>query len=255
MHKFLIVLLFPFLTACGSVHGPAVIQPKLYEIDGGQEARPQVPSEGQTSDGLREMAATIEPYKAQLDAKMNQVLAEVATPLVKASPEGNLGNWMADIMYAAASEYFPDREIAFAVTNSGGLRVSEIGAGPLLVSEVYELMPFDNALVVLQMTGAQVTEFLNHVANSGGWPVSDQLRVSRSGGKLKAEISGQSVDPNKTYYMATIDYVANGGSDASMLTTLPQIASGRFLRDVLIEFAARSEGPINVVSTGERMRL
>ena len=250
MSKFLLGFTALFLTTCASVQGPPTVAPTLYEIDGTEanSAGPQV-------QGEVDMAATIAPYKAQLDAQMNRVLAQVATPLKKASPEGSLGNWMADIMYAAAEEYFPGKEIAFAVTNSGGLRVGEISAGPLLVSEIYELMPFDNALVLLEMTGAQVTEFLNHVANSGGWPVSEQLRVSRRGGKLVVKINGQDVDPAKTYYMATIDYVANGGSDASMLRGVTQLPSGQFLRDVLIDFAGRGTGPIDVTSTGTRMKL
>ena len=249
MWRLLPVLLL--LSACQRALPPVSVSPQLYEIG----ARPPVQAEEQTEQ-TRQMAATIAPYKEQLDAKMNRVLAEVAVPLIKASPEGNLGNWMADIMYEAASAYFPARPIAFAATNSGGLRVGEIGTGPLLVSEIYELMPFDNALVVLELNGLEVKEFLNHIANGGGWPVSDQLRVARSAdGKLDVRISGESLDPAKTYYVATIDYVANGGSNSSMLVGKQQLATGMFLRDVLIDYAARSDGPIRVIATGERMRL
>ncbi|OAV44904.1 5'-nucleotidase C-terminal domain-containing protein [Lewinella sp. 4G2] len=245
------------LLSCKTSYGPVTVSPSVYNINADTGALPQVPGngEGTTSESVDEVAGLIAPYKAQLDAKMNRVLAEIVTPLKKGSPESNLGNWMADIMQVAATEYYPDHPIAFAATNSGGLRVSEIGAGPLIVSEIYELMPFDNKLVVLPLTGVQVKEFINHIANSGGWPVSDELRVNRSGGKLNVKIKGRALDPAATYYVATIDYVANGGSNSSMLKGIPQIETGYFLRDVLIDFAGRSTAPIDVKSTGERMKL
>ncbi|NJC25192.1 5'-nucleotidase C-terminal domain-containing protein [Neolewinella antarctica] len=263
MCKFLlpIIAVFSFV-GCKASLGPVTVAPQLYEIDGAQSPRL---SAGLASasrvrgtleeSGADEVAAMIDPYKDQLTAKMNRVLAQVATPLKKGAPESNLGNWMADIMYAAAQEYYPGKQIAFAVTNIGGLRVGEIGTGPLLVSEVYELMPFDNELVLLELNGAEVEEFLNHVANAGGWPVSEQLAVRRTGGKLGVTVNGQSLNPEEIYYVATIDYVADGGSDAAMLKGKIQLPSGQFLREVLVDFAGRSVGPIDVRSTGDRMRL
>ena len=200
------------------------------------------------------MDALIAPYKAQLDAKMNRQLAVIKTPLVKASPEGNLGNWMADIMQQAAEDIYPDLDIAFAATNSGGLRVQEIGTGPLIVSELYELMPFDNKLVVLKLKGKVVKEFLAHIANSGGWPVSAELSVDQTTGPLIVTISGQQINPDQDYYVATIDYVANGGSNSTMLKGIPQMDSGRFLRDILIEYAEKTP-EIDVRAEGKRMRL
>jgi 2',3'-cyclic-nucleotide 2'-phosphodiesterase (5'-nucleotidase family) len=189
-----------------------------------------------------------------LDSKMNRQLSTIKTPLVKGSPESNLGNWMADVMMQAAKDYYPDKEIAFAATNSGGIRVQEIGTGPLLVSEIYELMPFDNTLLLVQLSGKEVKAFLAHIASSGGWPVSEELVVKQAGGKMKAKISGEEILPNKMYYVATIDYVANGGSGSTMLKGKPQLECGQFLRDVLIKYAEKSP-VIDVVSQGKRMRL
>lgn len=247
------LLLLSFL-GCKSAIGPVSVAPRLYEIDEGVEARPRVPAEGKSSQ-VEEVERMIAPYKAQLDDKMNRVLAEVVTPLTKGTPESNLGNWMADIMYQAAKEYYPGKPIAFAATNIGGLRVSEIGTGPLIVSEIYELMPFDNQLVLLELKGSEVKEFVNHIANSGGWPVSEELHVSRSGEKLVVMVQGKALDPAATYYVATIDYVANGGSDSAMLRDKPQLGSGQYLRDILIDYAGRTTQPIDVKSSGNRMKL
>lgn len=240
--------LFGLLLLSSCSQRAAVVAPQLYTISAQTEA-------GIAADTtIAAAAALIAPYKAQLDASMNRQLAIVKTPLVKASPEGNLGNWMADIMQKAAEAEFPDLPIAFAATNAGGLRVNEIGTGPLLVSEIYELMPFDNQLVVLTMKGTQVKAFLAHIANSGGWPVSAKVQLDQTKGPLQIRLDGEEISPGADYHVATIDYVANGGSNSSMLRGIPQRVTGKFLRDILIEYAAKMP-EIDVRSTGKRMRL
>ena len=236
------------LAACKGTQGAPTLQPTLYNIT--EKTGETLP----VSDNARAVADLLAPYKAQLDAKMNRQLAVVKTPMLKASPEGALGNWMADIMVQAARDLNPGKEIAFAATNPGGLRLQEIGAGPLLVSEVYELMPFDNKLVVLDLSGAEVREFIAHMTNSGGWPVSADLSADVTSGKLVATINGQPLDDNARYLVATIDYVANGGSRASMLKGKPMMDSNRFLRDILVEYAEKTP-EIEVKVEGKRMRL
>jgi 2',3'-cyclic-nucleotide 2'-phosphodiesterase (5'-nucleotidase family) len=252
MKQFLPLLIFGSmvisLAACSGTKGAPTVAPQIYNIS--EKTEEGLPSTTEVED----MDALIAPYKAQLDAKMNRQLAVIKTPLVKASPEGNLGNWMADIMQQAAEDIYPDLDIAFAATNSGGLRVQEIGTGPLIVSELYELMPFDNKLVVLKLKGKVVKEFLAHIANSGGWPVSAELSVDQTTGPLIVTISGQQINPDQDYYVATIDYVANGGSNSTMLKGIPQMDSGRFLRDILIEYAEKTP-EIDVRAEGKRMRL
>jgi len=232
MKVFRLLSLLGLLTVLAGCKGPAgapTLQPTLYNIS--EKTGETLP----VTDRSTEVEALIAPYKAQLDAKMNRELAVVKTPLLKASPEGSLGNWMADIMAEAAHDRFPGTEIAFAVTNPGGLRVQEISAGPLLVSEIYELMPA-------------------HMTNSGGWPVSEALNVDLTSGKLEVTINGKPLDPDARYQVASIDYVANGGSGAAMLRDKPRRDSEMYLRDVLIEYAEKTP-EISVAVEGKRMRL
>ena len=240
----LLILLFQ----CKGPQGAATLQPTLYNIT--EQTENTLP----VTESVTEMEALIAPYKAQLDEKMDRQLATVVTPLLKDSPEGGLGNWMADIMAQAGRDLYPDLDIAFAATNPGGLRLQEIAEGPLLVSEIYELMPFDNKLVVLDLTGAQVKEFLAHMANSGGWPVSEDLAVDLTSGSLNFTVNGNTLDPERSYRVVSIDYVANGGSGASMLKDKPRITTNHFLRDILIEYAEKTP-EIDVRVTGDRWRL
>lgn len=249
-----ILRLLPFLgllfvlAACKGPAGAPTLQPTLYNIS--EKTGETLP----VTDRSAEVESLIAPYKAQLDAKMNRQLAVVKTPLLKASPEGTLGNWMADIMAQAARDRFPGTEVAFAATNPGGLRVQEISTGPLLVSEIYELMPFDNKLVLLDLSGKEVKEFISHMTNSGGWPVSKDLEADLTSGKLEVTINGQALDPDARYQVASIDYVANGGSGAAMLRDKPRQDSEMYLRDILIEYAEKTP-EISVTAEGKRMRL
>lgn len=243
----LFILGVTLLGGCGRPLTDPVTTPRLYEVT------PAIAVD--STPVIREMAATIAPYAARLDTVMDRILAEVAVPLVKGRPESSLGNWTADLMLAAAEELYPDLDIAFAVQNYGGLRVSEIGTGPLLVSELYELMPFDNELVVVELTGAELLAFVEHTLSDGGWPVSRGLSVRREKGTVTVRIKGQAVDPDRRYYVAAPDYVANGGDDSAMLEGKRQFGSGRLVRDLLIEYAARDRTPIHVVPDGSRIKL
>ena len=80
------------------------------------------------------------------------------------------------------------------------------------------------------------------------------MSLDQTSGKLQATISGEEINPEKDYYVATIDYVANGGSRSTMLKEIPQMDTGRFLRDILIEYAEKTP-EIDVRVDGKRMKL
>jgi 2',3'-cyclic-nucleotide 2'-phosphodiesterase (5'-nucleotidase family) len=233
---------------CRAPLSSPTIQPRFYSVSDKLEAN-------EAGTQVQSMVSTIAPYKAQLDAKMNRQLATVKTPLKKGQPESTLGNWIADLFAQAAAGSFPDRDIVFATLNQGGIRVREISTGPLIVSEIYELMPFDNELVLMELSGKVFKEFISHIANDGGWPVSAELSVKATSDGLDIKIGGKAIDPDKIYTVALPDYVANGGSGTSMLKQLPKINSGLLIRDLLIEYASKLTAPISVKVEGKRMKL
>ncbi|PPK86446.1 5'-nucleotidase-like protein [Neolewinella xylanilytica] len=241
-------LLLVALTGCQRPIGQPAVQPQYYVVTAAIEP-------DSTDISASRVADLIAPYSVQLEDAMNRVVAEVALPLVKAQPESPLGNWTADLLLAAARDLFPDYEVAFAVQNYGGLRISEIGPGPLRVYNLYELMPFDNELVLVEVTGSELTEFVSHILAEGGWPVSEGLAATRRGTTVEIMVGGQPVVDDRIYYLAVPDYVANGGNDSEMLTEKRQIPSGRMIRDLLIDYAAKANGPISVKSNGSRIKI
>ena len=61
------------------------------------------------------------------------------------------------------------------VANYGGIRINSVTDGDLTLGKVYEIMPFENALVVMDLNGDQVKLLLDRIAAYGGWPVSEGL--------------------------------------------------------------------------------
>jgi len=189
-----------------------------------------------TTETDADVAAMIVPYRAKLEDQMNEVLANIKQEMVKGKPESTLGNWFTDAMLAAALKIDP--EVDFAIANYGGLRIPSLSAGPLTRGELYELCPFDNSILIVEVPGNILDTFLQHVALSEGWPVSKGIRMIIDDRKMiNCTIGGRMIDSATTYKVAMPDYVANGGDDMSMLIPLSRVQTGIIQRDALIEYA------------------
>lgn len=210
---------------------------------------PEIDTKG--SSTANEVASIIDPYQEKLVAKMEEVIAQNPITMEKAQPESRLGNWVAGLTYIAGKEAFPNLDIAFAVQNYGGIRVKALAAGPVTVGEIYELMPFDNELVAVELNGFVLQEFIDHMAADGGWPISEQLRFRIEADKaVDVSIQGEPIAFNRNYIIVLPDYVANGGSDSKMLIDRQQYPSGQLIRDLLIDYTRKIEGPIKVKLDG-----
>ena len=160
------------------------------------------------------MEALVAPYRTQLDAVVGEVLGTAAVPLTKDGAESTLGNFAADALLAVAATEEP---VDFAVTNSGGLRTN-LPAGPITVGDLYEVMPFENSLVVLTLTGAEVDSLAQQIAGLGGEPIAGwSFRIDAAERAVDIRVGRQPLDRDRTYRVATIDYLANGGGGLAAL--------------------------------------
>ncbi len=179
--------------------------------------------------------ALILPYKMQLDSLMDVVIGNSDKAITKGKPESTLGNWMTDIMFEQATKR-SSKSVDFAIQNYGGIRVPSLAAGPITVREIYEIMPFDNELVIIEAKGLVINRLFERIAKSGGWPISDQVRLMIKDDKIESlYINGQTVDPTKDYRFALPDYIANGGDGSDYLINQNRENLGVRIRDLLIE--------------------
>lgn len=182
------------------------------------------------------IAEVIAPYKEEMAKEMNSVIGEMAKMLTKAQPESTLGNWVADLVHEKCEDY-TKQKIDFAVLNYGGLRITSIPKGPVTKGKIFELMPFDNVLVVLEIKGSELPELFNHIAANGGWPVSKQIEMTGHRNKaVDLRINGRKVDNDRVYTFATNDYIANGGDKCTFLKDKKQIATGVLFRDAILQY-------------------
>lgn len=160
----------------------------------------------------------IKPYRENIDKDMNEVLAFAPETLDKSKGEWqtSLGSLQADITLASADKIFKLREkksVDICLLNHGGIRAI-IPQGNVTTRTAFELMPFENNLVVVALKGEQIAEMVTYIiAEKKPHPLSGMQVILNKDAKSYKNISvqGKPLDLNKTYYVATNDYLYNGG--------------------------------------------
>lgn len=179
----------------------------------------------------------IQPYRTKIEGSMNEVIGQSAQELTHIQPEGLMGNWAADVIHRQAEIYY-GKKIDFTVLNHSGLRIRAIPKGNITRSKIFELMPFENQITVLQGDGATIEKLFQIIAAKGGWPISHatlEIQPMPAGAIAKnITIGGEPLQSDKIYTFALPDYIANGGDNAP-LTQLKRQDLNKLMRDAFIE--------------------
>ncbi len=176
--------------------------------------------------------AVIKPYRDQLNAEMNTVIGTAKVDLVKGRPEGTLGNFVTDVMLETARKF---GQVDCAITNSGGLR-APVFAGDITVGSIFQVMPFENRLVIARFTGEQFMHVIREIAEMGGAPVSG-LTIISTDNIVEAYVGEEKVNENRSYSVATIDYLLKGGGAMEAMWNGELVEdTGVLLREALIEY-------------------
>jgi 2',3'-cyclic-nucleotide 2'-phosphodiesterase (5'-nucleotidase family) len=213
-----------FFIACGPKHFAPI---KVNAYNYGMEASRQ----GEQTD----MKEFLKPYADSVNGSMNLVLGNLEAPLSKSWPECSLGSFMADAYLAQANIKF-GKKVDIAAMNYGGIRLNSMEPGPITKRKIYELMPFDNILVLLELNGSQLQAFLDHTATRGGWPLAGVIYTIDNKKATDIIIGGEPFDPSKKYILATSDYVASGGDESNVLKAIDQLNIGYLQRDAIIDY-------------------
>jgi 2',3'-cyclic-nucleotide 2'-phosphodiesterase (5'-nucleotidase family) len=181
----------------------------------------------------------IKPYKAQLDSQMNEILAYSEITMYKDQPEGLLNNFISDLIYIKGNEYLKKSNnltASICLLNYGGLRTG-LPKGAITMRNVYELMPFENELVALEIQGTKVALLLKYLAQKGGMPETGIRMSIKDNAAANVTIQGVPFDETKNYIIITSDYLSTGGDDMTFL--LKPVASyqlGLKVRDAIIDY-------------------
>jgi 2',3'-cyclic-nucleotide 2'-phosphodiesterase (5'-nucleotidase family) len=179
--------------------------------------------------------AYIAPIKAELENQLNKAIGYAPQPLGVYQPECPMLNWATDALWAMAKKYYPGN-VDIAVVNIGGMRCNW-GQGDITLRHVFELMPFDNELVVLTLTGQDILDLCDVFAITGGEGAAGMKIVVEKGIVTCAQIAGKDVIPTAYYTVATSDYLSQGNDRMLPLkNSVEKWKSDRKIRDLYIEY-------------------
>lgn len=200
----------------------------------------------------KDFSDIIDVYSATVTEKMSEVIGNCPYAIRKGNPESPLGNLTADGLIWMAKEYY-NVDADVSLYNTGGIR-AEISKGELTLGDVYAVYPFDNVLSVLTLKGKDMKTLFDHVASGGGMPVNKAVKLVISNNKVKSvTINGQPIDENKTYKVATIDYLVNTGR-YGLDNAITRNDSAEIIRDWFGEYfrhlSAQNNGKITAAKDG-----
>lgn len=188
------------------------------------------------------LVAVISPYKNAIQAEMDSVLALAPESHTKKDSKLNtaIGNMMADAVFEMTNPVFEKRTgypFNAVLLNYGGIR-SALNKGPVTTRTAYELMPFENEVVVVELSGKQIKKMFDYLKQGTAHPFSGiEIILSKDNEIKKALIQGQEVLNNQTYFIATNDYLMNGGDNMTFFENPISVLPLDYkIRNVLIDY-------------------
>jgi 2',3'-cyclic-nucleotide 2'-phosphodiesterase (5'-nucleotidase family) len=193
---------------------------------------------------VSKMLAVYSPKVKELEVVLGKLTGELKKG---GAGSGSLGNFVTDGMRAQTS-LKTGKPVAVALMNSGGMRRNTIGEGELKARDIFELLPFENALVTLDLTGEQLLKVLQMIVSrreaQSGARLVYKTNADKTSELVRARLVGGDygregiIDPKATYTIVTIDYLYRvGGSTYGMLREGKDMKElGVTLRDAIMNY-------------------
>ena len=189
----------------------------------------------------------IQPYKEKLTADMQETLTFTAVALTKknVAMQSTLGNLLADLCMEMANPIFKEKtngRIDFSLFNNGGIRAT-IPAGNITKEHAFKLMPFDNELVVVELTGDKIVDLVTFfIKNKTAHPLSKNINLTITGETYALKINGTSFNKNRTYRVLTNDYLQTGGDKMNFFKNPVKLTVLDYkMRDVIIDYFKKTD--------------
>ena len=188
--------------------------------------------------------AIITPY-AERVRNLTLVIGRFDSDLKKVAPgAGAIGSFVTDGIRFEAERRL-GKPIALAMMNAGGLRKNEIKAGEIRASDIFELLPFENTLIAVDLTGAQLAKLIPlgvRDAQSGArihFKWNEQNKAEFISAKLLDSAGRETdIEPDKVYTIVTIDYLykLNSGSYAILQEAKKVTPLDVTVRDAMMDY-------------------
>ena len=194
---------------------------------------------GQEIEDKKEFVKLIAPYKEKLDDRMNQKISHTSVELNRVGDNSNLGALLSDYLLEGANDWAVKNKmpkVDAAILNIGGIR-NNISEGDILVRNIFEVMPFENEMVIVKMKGEDIQGIFDyyekHQKNN---PVAQLNIIVKDGKLIEGLINGERPQTGKTYYIATSDYLAMGGDSMYFFEKGETVKTDVILRNLFLEY-------------------
>jgi 2',3'-cyclic-nucleotide 2'-phosphodiesterase (5'-nucleotidase family) len=185
----------------------------------------------------------IKPYREHINKDLDSVLAYCPETLDKSSGkwQTTIGNLMADVTLQRGNTVFMAREkknIDLCILNHGGIRAI-LPKGNVTTRTAFEIMPFENSLVVIALKGEQILEMVDYfIATKKPHPLSGiTFTIGKDNVAKNILVQGKPVEKDTIYYVATNDYLSNGGDNMEFFKKGTQKFDLDYkLRNILIDY-------------------
>lgn len=228
---FVIFLTFSTLTSCSTSN---------YQLTKIEAKRNPINS---TLPNVSDIETFIKPYRDHINKDLSTVLAYCPETLDKNSGkwQTTIGNLMADICILKGNPILNSREkkqIDMCILNHGGIR-AVLPKGDITAREAYQIMPFENSLVVVSLKGETIMELIHYfIKTQKPQPLSGlTFTIDKDNQPKNIAIQGKAIELSKVYNVATNDYLANGGDNMFFFQKgLKTYDLDYKLRNVLIDY-------------------
>src|SRR5688572_14821097 len=180
----------------------------------------------------KSLTPIIKPYADSVNKLMNAVIGYNEIQLEKKRQGNTLGFFITDA-YLEMARQKVNPKVDAAFMNSGGIRLPDLPAGAVTRGKIYELMPFDNLMVLLKLKGSQLKQYLDTLAATEGVIESGITMQIVNKTAQQVMVAGKPLDLNAEYIIAHSDYVA---MNSNLLKNIDRNTNGYLLRDAIIHY-------------------
>ncbi|WP_304144712.1 5'-nucleotidase C-terminal domain-containing protein [Mesoflavibacter zeaxanthinifaciens] len=185
----------------------------------------------------------IKPFRDNLEKDMSKVLSFASKTYHKKDGDFNtaIGNLMAHIVLEEGNTIFNQRtgkNIDMVLLNHGGIR-APINKGNITTETAFQVMPFENSIVVVALKGQQIDSLVYYLSKAKkAHPIEGlKLTLDKNYNIVEALINKEKIDSNKTYYVATNDYLYNGGDNMKFFKTNDTVYTLDYkIRNAMIDY-------------------
>jgi 2',3'-cyclic-nucleotide 2'-phosphodiesterase (5'-nucleotidase family) len=190
-----------------------------------------------------QMENFIKPYREHINKDLDSVLAYCPVTLDKSSGkwQTTIGNLIADVTLQRGNLVFNKREkknIDICLLNHGGIR-SILPKGNVTARTAFEIMPFENTMVVIALKGEQIFELVDYfIGEKKPHPISGiSFTIGKDNVAKNILVQGKPIEKDKIYYVGTNDYLSNGGDNMNFFKKgIQKFDLDYKLRNILIDY-------------------